>query len=94
MLSSKPLYNFCMKWRHTTLLAITSPEKSVLFADGQVSLGPTIVKSNANKIHTLNPSLHIGFAGSLSDAHYLIHSLSAYIQQYSDPLKAAIEFSM
>jgi|1048.fasta_scaffold197886_1 ATP-dependent HslUV protease subunit HslV len=65
-------------WRHTTLLALKSPSKTFLIADGQVSMGPTIVKTNANKIRTLSPNLHVAFAGSVADAFYLLNSLESF----------------
>jgi ATP-dependent HslUV protease subunit HslV len=59
-------------WRHTTILALKTNNQTTLIADGQVSLGPTIVKTNAIKIRELPNSTFVGFAGSVADAFYLL----------------------
>jgi len=56
-------------WRSTTILCIRRSNKVVLVGDGQISLGPTIIKAGANKIRRLyNNKILAGFAGSTADA--------------------------
>jgi len=43
--------------------------------DGQVSMGPTIVKPNARKIRKLKDDILVGFAGSTADALTLLERL-------------------
>ena len=51
--------------RSTTVLCVRREGKVVIGADGQVSMGNTIVKGSANKVRTLAKGrLLAGFAGS------------------------------
>ena len=93
--SNKGIFNFSkLQYKNTTLLAIKSQNFNLLMTDGQVSLGSQIMKTNANKIYTVKPNLHIGFAGSVSDAHYLIKQLEPFLENTNDMLKACVDFSM
>lgn len=60
------------KWHHTTILAIKRNGKTVIIGDGQVSYGPTIVKTNAVKVRPLADGTFCGFAGSVADAFALM----------------------
>ncbi|MFN7095096.1 MAG: HslU--HslV peptidase proteolytic subunit, partial [Burkholderiales bacterium] len=52
-------------WHGTTILAVRKNGQSVIGADGQVSLGNTIIKSSAKKLRRLcNGSIVAGFACS------------------------------
>jgi len=64
--------------------------------DGQVSLGPTIMKPNAAKVRRLgtNKEIIAGFAGSTSDAMALMERLEMKLEQYPDQLmRACVELS-
>jgi ATP-dependent HslUV protease, peptidase subunit HslV len=76
-------------------LALKTPQKTCLIADGQVSLGSTIVKSNAVKVRSLlQDQVHVGFAGSVADAFFLLNNLEGFLERYpSNPMKACIEFA-
>ncbi len=63
------------KWHHTTILALKRNGKTVVIGDGQVSYGPTIVKTNAKKIRPLAGGTFCGFAGSVADAFALMEGL-------------------
>jgi ATP-dependent HslUV protease, peptidase subunit HslV len=60
------------QWHHTTILALKRQNQTVIIGDGQVSLGPTIVKTNATKIKSLTGGIYCGFAGSVADAFTLL----------------------
>jgi len=58
--------------RHTTVLAVRREDKTALAADGQVTLGDTVVKSGAKKLRRLgNQQVLAGFAGTTADAQAL-----------------------
>ena len=53
----------------TTILCIRKGDEVVVAGDGQVSMGDTVVKSNAMKLRRLhNGSVITGFAGATADA--------------------------
>ena len=59
-------------WHATTILSVRKNGKVVISGDGQVSLGDTIIKANAQKDRRLGEGNVIaGFAGATagSDAH-------------------------
>lgn len=60
-------------WRATTVLAVRHGDKLVLGADGQVTYGTTIMKSDTKKLRRmLDGSVLVGFAGSTADAFALM----------------------
>ncbi|TAL36324.1 ATP-dependent protease subunit HslV [Phenylobacterium sp.] len=77
-------------WHGTTILAVRKGGKTVVAGDGQVSMGPTIVKGTAKKVRTLAGGRVIaGFAGSTADAFTLIERLEAKLEQYPEQLARA-----
>lgn len=64
-------------------------------ADGQVSLGSTIMKGSARKIRRLyNDTVLAGFAGSTADAFSLFSRFEAKLEQYAGNLnRAAVELA-
>ena len=64
-------------------------------ADGQVTLGETIIKSSAKKLRRLsNGSVIAGFAGSTADAFALLTRFESKLEEYQGRLeRAAIELS-
>ena len=55
--------------RSTTILAVRRDGKVALGGDGQVTVGQTVMKSNAQKVRTLHGGkLLAGFAGAAADA--------------------------
>ena len=74
----------------TTILAVRRKNSVVIAGDGQVSLGNTIMKSNAVKVRRLgNNKVIAGFAGSTADAFALFERLESKLDQYKDQLKRA-----
>ena len=63
--------------------------------DGQVSIGQTIVKSNAKKVRRLGKGDVIGgFAGATADAFTLFERLEGKLEQYPGQLmRAAVELA-
>ena len=54
----------------TTILSVRKGNQVVIAGDGQVSMGPTIVKGTARKIRRIgkNQDIITGFAGATADA--------------------------
>lgn len=74
----------------TTILMVRKGGKVVIGGDGQVSLGPTIVKGNARKVRRLAKGHVIaGFAGATADAFTLFERLEAKLEQYPTQLMRA-----
>src|SRR6185295_17136900 len=65
-------------WHGTTILTVRKGDSVVIGGDGQVSIGQTIVKSNAKKVRRLGKGDVIGgFAGATADAFTLFERLEA-----------------
>ena len=82
-------------WHATTILTVRKGGKVVIAGDGQVSLGQTIIKSNAKKVRRLGKGDVIGgFAGATADAFTLFERLEAKLEQYPGQLtRAAVELA-
>ena len=62
----------------TTVLAVRRGGRVVLGADGQVTLGATVIKGNARKVRRLHQGAVLaGFAGGTADAFTLRSLLEA-----------------
>jgi ATP-dependent HslUV protease subunit HslV len=71
----------------TTILSVRRGGEVAIAGDGQVSLGHTIMKSNAKKIRKIgNGSIIAGFAGATADAFTLFERLEQKLEQYPDQL--------
>ena len=74
----------------TTILAVRKGNTVVVAGDGQVTLGNTIMKSNAKKVRRLPGNKVIaGFAGATADAFTLFERLEGKLEQYPDQLSRA-----
>lgn len=64
-------------------------------ADGQVTLGETVIKGNARKVRRIhNGEIIVGFAGATADAFALLTKFEAKLEQFQGQLeRAAIELS-
>jgi ATP-dependent HslUV protease subunit HslV len=77
-------------WHGTTILCIRKDGRVVLAGDGQVSMGQTVVKSNARKVRRLGGGAVIaGFAGATADAFALFERLEAKLEQHPGQLSRA-----
>jgi len=82
-------------WHATTILTVRKKDRVVIAGDGQVSLGQTVIKSNARKVRSLgNGDVISGFAGATADAFTLFERLEAKLEQYPGQLmRAAVELA-
>ena len=82
-------------WHGTTILTVRKNGKVVIGGDGQVSIGQTVIKSNARKVRKLGKGDVIGgFAGATADAFTLFERLEAKLEQYPGQLtRAAVELA-
>lgn len=79
----------------TTVVAIRRHGGLVIAADGQVSLGATILKGNARKVRKLaGDKVIAGFAGATADAFTLLERLESKLEQYPTQLtRACVELA-
>jgi ATP-dependent HslUV protease subunit HslV len=82
-------------WHGTTILTVRKGGVVSVGGDGQVSIGQTIVKSNARKVRRLGGGGVIGgFAGATADAFTLFERLESKLEQYPGQLmRAAVELA-
>ncbi len=82
-------------WHGTTILTVRKGGRVVIAGDGQVSLGPTIIKANARKVRSIGRGDVIGgFAGATADAFTLFQRLEAKLEQYPGQLtRACVELA-
>lgn len=81
--------------RSTTVICVRRGDRVVMAADGQVSLGSTVMKGSARKIRRLyNDKVLAGFAGSTADAFSLFGRFESKLEQYAGNLgRAAVELA-
>src|ERR1700742_2399317 len=81
--------------RSTTVLCVRRGDAMVMAADGQVTLGESVLKHSAKKIRRLyQDKVLAGFAGSTADAFSLFTRFEAKLEQYSGNLgRAAVELA-
>jgi ATP-dependent HslUV protease, peptidase subunit HslV len=82
-------------WHGTTILTVRKGGRVVIAGDGQVSLGATVIKSNARKVRPLGRGDVIGgFAGATADAFTLFERLEAKLEQHPGQLtRACVELA-
>ncbi|HEY1615434.1 MAG TPA: ATP-dependent protease subunit HslV [Rhizomicrobium sp.] len=83
------------RWRSTTILSVRKAGTVVVAGDGQVTLGQTVMKSNARKLRRLGKGDVIaGFAGATADAFALFERLETKIEQHPGNLtRACVELA-
>jgi ATP-dependent HslUV protease subunit HslV len=81
--------------RSTTVILVKRGDSTSMAADGQVTLGDTVIKGTAKKVRKLaGGSILAGFAGSTADAFALLTRFEAKLEQFQHQLeRAAIELS-
>jgi len=84
-----------MKSYSTTILTVRRDDAVAIGGDGQVTLGNSIMKADANKIRKLLDSKVItGFAGSTADAFALLERFESKLKDYpSNTARAATELA-
>jgi len=95
---SRFLYESSMsedKWRSTTILSVRKGGEVIVAGDGQVTLGATVMKSNAKKVRRLGKGGVIaGFAGATADAFALFERLETKLDQHPGNLaRACVELA-
>jgi ATP-dependent HslUV protease subunit HslV len=83
------------RWHGTTILSVRKGDRVVVAGDGQVSIGNTVVKSNARKVRRLGKGEVIaGFAGATADAFALFERLEGKLDQHPGQLaRACVELA-
>ena len=83
------------RWHGTTVLAVRRDGKTALGADGQVTLGNTVMKADATKVRRLyDNKVLVGFAGATADAFALLERFEAKLRDYQGNIqRSAIELA-
>jgi len=79
-------------WHGTTIIGVRKGNQVVIAGDGQVSLGPTVIKGTARKVRRLSPGANdvvVGFAGSTADAFTLLERLEGKLEATPGQLQRA-----
>ncbi len=84
-------------WHGTTIIGVKKGGEVVIAGDGQVSLGPTVIKGTARKVRRLSPGGYdvvAGFAGSTADAFTLLERLESKLEATPGQLaRASVELA-
>jgi ATP-dependent HslUV protease subunit HslV len=84
-------------WHGTTIIGVRKGGEVVIAGDGQVSLGPTVIKGTAKKVRRLSPGGYdvvCGFAGSTADTFTLLERLEAKLEATPGQLaRASVELA-
>lgn len=83
------------QYRGTTILSVRRGDRVVIGGDGQVTLGPTVMKGNACKIRRLyKDRVLAGFAGGTADAFTLFERFERKLEMHQGHLvRAAVELA-
>ncbi len=78
--------------RSTTVLLVRRGESTVLAADGQVTLGETIAKSQAKKVKRVGKegNVLVGFAGGAADGLALFTRFEGKLDEFQGNLERAV----
>lgn len=84
-----------MKIRSTTILAVRKDGRVAMAGDGQVTMGNTVMKSNARKVRKIyDGRVLVGFAGATADAFTLLERFEVKVKEYSGDLtRASVELA-
>ena len=79
----------------TTILSVRRKGEVVIGGDGQVTVGNTVMKSNARKVRRLHENrILAGFAGGTADAFTLFERFEGALEKYQGNLvRAAVELA-
>lgn len=79
----------------TTICSVRRGNRVVIAGDGQVTLGHTVMKSNARKVRRLGDQGQVlaGFAGAAADAFTLFELFEAKLQKHGQLTRAAVEMA-
>jgi ATP-dependent HslUV protease subunit HslV len=81
--------------RSTTVIAVRRGGKVAMAGDGQVTMGETVMKSNARKVRIMfDGKVLSGFAGATADAFTLFELFEGKLKEYQGDLeRAAVELA-
>ena len=84
-----------MKFHGTTVLGVRHRGKVAMAADGQVTLGQSVMKHSARKIRRLyHDTILAGFAGSAADGFALVTRFESRLDEFHGNLeRAAVELA-
>jgi ATP-dependent HslUV protease subunit HslV len=90
-----PNRNSDLRIHGTTILCVRHNGRVAMAADGQVTMGTTVMKGNAKKIRRMyNDRVLAGFAGATADAMTLFEKFEAKLNEYRGNLtRAAVELA-
>ncbi len=82
-------------WHGTTILLVRNGGTVVVAGDGQVSVGPTVMKATATKVRRIaKGGVICGFAGATADAFALFERLEGKLEAHSGNLaRASVELA-
>jgi len=81
--------------RSTTVIAVRRGGVVAMAGDGQVTMGETVMKSNARKVRTMfDGKVLVGFAGATADAFTLFELFEQKLKEFQGDLeRAAVELA-
>jgi ATP-dependent HslUV protease, peptidase subunit HslV len=81
--------------RSTTVIAVRKDDTVAMAGDGQVTMGATVMKSNARKVRRIyDGKVIVGFAGATADAFTLFERFEGKVKEYGgDITRAAVELA-
>jgi ATP-dependent HslUV protease, peptidase subunit HslV len=81
--------------RSTTVIAVRRAGRVAMAGDGQVTMGETVMKSNARKVRVMfDGKVLAGFAGATADAFTLFELFEGKLKEYQGDLeRAAVELA-
>jgi len=79
----------------TTIVSVRRNGRVVVAGDGQVTLGNTVMKSNARKVRRLGKDGQVlaGFAGAAADAFTLFELFESKLEKHGQLTRAAVELA-
>ena len=89
------LYHVSQTLHATTILAVRKDGRVAIGGDGQVTVGDTVMKANAQKVRTLKGGKVLaGFAGAAADAFTLFEKFEEKFERFPENLpRAAVELA-
>src|SRR5258706_10666143 len=83
------------RMRSTTILCVRKDGHVAMGGDGQVTVGETVMKANANKVRVIKGGKMLaGFAGAAADGITLMEKLEEKLERYPGNLaRAAVELA-
>lgn len=83
------------KFHGTTVIAVRKNGKIAMAGDGQVTMGNTVMKSNARKVRKIyDGKILVGYAGATADAFTLFEKFEEKVREFGGDLtRAAVELA-